>query len=351
MRPLRLIGLPVALVCLGLALWWAGACASAVAHHPPKTALPCRGAAPPSRYLHVIWIVFENQGYDQVLGNHTLPYTNYLADSCGLAANYYGLGDPSLPNYIGMTSGGTWGVTGDSSAPLHVRSIFWQVEAAHLQWRSYSESMPRNCYPSDYPSRSPVYTAHHEPVLFYTDIHRECARWDVPLGTVRKGSFARALAKSKLPAFAFVGPNDDGGTRKAGCSRPCGNVDPPLSDSFLRGWMTKILASKAYISGKTAVFITWDEDATFQNTLCPALNCDHLATLVVSRSVRPGMRSAAFFSHYSLLRTTEDLLKLRGHLGKAASARSMAQAFHLVRSRPCHRRGRRHGRAGTGRRC
>jgi hypothetical protein len=152
----------------------------------------------------------------------------------------------------------------------------------------------------------------------------------VPLGTVQKGPLAHALATSTLPAFAIVGPNDDGGTTKPGCSRACGDVDTPLSDSFLRAWMRKILVSKAYASGRTAVFVTWDEDATFENTLCPALDCDHLATLVVSPSVRPRTRSAAVFSHYSLLRTAEDLLGLRGHLGKAASARSMAPAFRLL---------------------
>ena len=330
-RLVRLIAVLVALGSLGLALWWVGAGTSAVLRNS-TAARPCRGAEPPPRYAHVIWIVFENQGYDQVVGNRTLPYTNRLAASCGLATRYYGVGDPSLPNYIAMTSGGTWGVTGDSSAPLHVQSIFSQARAAHLQWRSYSESMPRDCYLLDSPSHNPVYTAHHEPVIYYAGIRRNCARWDVPLGTVQKGPLAHALATNTLPAFAIVGPNDDGGTTKPGCSRPCGDVDPPLSDSFLRAWMTKIFASKAYASGKTAVFVTWDEDATFENTLCPALDCDHLATIVVSPSVRRGTRSAVLLSHYSLLRTTEDLLGLRGHLGRAASATSMAPAFRLLRA-------------------
>ncbi len=328
----RLIAVPLALGALGLTLSWVGAGASAVLRNSTTAARPCRGAAPPRRYAHVIWIVFENQGYHQVVGNRHLPYTNRLAASCGLATRYYGVGDPSLPNYIAMTSGRTWGVTSDSSPALRVPSIFSQVRSAHLQWRSYSESMPRNCYRSDYPSSNPVYTAHHEPVIFYANIRRDCSRWDLPLGTVHKGPLAHALASGKLPAFAFVGPNDDGGTTKPGCSRPCGDVDPPLSDRFLRRWMKKILASKAYASGKTAVFVTWDEDATFENTLCPALDCDHLATLVISPSVRRGMRSAAAFSHYSLLRTTEDLLGLRVHLGKAASALSMAPAFRLLRA-------------------
>lgn len=293
---------------------------------------PCRGLVQPARYRHVIWIVFENQGYDNVMGNRTtLPYTNALAHACGLATNYFGVGDPSLPNYIAMTSGGTQGVTGDSSDPLSVPSIFSQVAAQHSQWRSYSESMPGNCYLSDSPPGQPVYTAHHEPAIYYSGIRSQCRRWDVPLGTVAAGALAADLAKNTLPAFAIIGPNDDGGTVKTGCSRPCGNVDPPLSDVFLRSWMSKIVASPAYRSGRTAIFITWDEDDSFTDSLCPALNCDHLATIVVAPSVRRSTTSGVLFSHYSLLRTTEQLLGIRQYLGNAAAANSMTKAFHLLR--------------------
>jgi hypothetical protein len=278
----------------------------------------------------VIWIVFENQGYDDVVGNHSLPFTNALARECGLATNYFGVGDPSLPNYIAMTSGGTWGVTGDSSSSLSVPSIFSQVKAQGRTWRSYSESMPRNCDRDDSPADNPVYTAHHEPVIYYSTVHSDCERWDVPLGTPTVGNLARDLRTDRLPAFAFIGPNDDGGTVKPGCSRPCGNVDPPLSDSFLRAWTAKIFASRAYRAGTTAVFVTWDEDSTFENALCPALDCDHLATLVISPSVRPGTRVATRFSHYSLLRTSEQLLGIHRYLGDAASANSMAPGFHLL---------------------
>jgi hypothetical protein len=144
---------------------------------------------------------------------------------------------------------------------------------------------------------------------------------------------ARDLSANTLPAFAIIGPNDDGGTVKPGCSRPCGDVDPPLSDGFLRSWTNRIVATRGYRSGKTAIFVTWDEDDSFSGSLCPSLHCDHLATLVVAPSVRPGNRSAAMFSHYSLLRTTEELIGLPGRLGQAATANSMAAAFHLLRAR------------------
>jgi hypothetical protein len=94
--------------------------------------------------------------------------------------------------------------------------------------------------------------------------------------------------------------------------------------------MRAILASRAYKQGNTAVFITWDEDASFSNSLCPKLNCDHIATILVGASIRPGTRSALPFSHYSLLRTTEELLGLNQYLGQAQAAKSMSTAFHLL---------------------
>jgi phospholipase C len=290
----------------------------------------CAGRAAPVRYQHVIWILFENEGYDQIIGASSLPFTNRLAVECGLATNYYGVGDPSLPNYIAMTSGGTWGVSSDTSGPLDRPSIFSQLRAQGLDWRVYAESMPRNCYPSDFPSQNSVYTAHHEAVLYYSAIRSDCRRWDVPLGTATRGPLANALANNTLPAFAIISPNDDGGTTKPGCARPCGDVDPPLSDSFLRIWINRIVASNAYRSGATAIFITWDEDASFSGHLCPTLDCDHLATLVVAPSVPAGTRAATRFSHYSLLRTTEELLGLKGRLGHAASAASMSGPLQLL---------------------
>ena len=55
----------------------------------------------------------------------------------------------------------------------------------------------------------------------------------------------------------------------------------------------------------------------------------HVATIVLSEETQPGTRSAKLFNHYSLLRTTEELLGLGKLLGKAAHANSMRSAFGL----------------------
>ena len=58
------------------------------------------------RYDHVLLIIMENEGYNQVVGNQFAPILNALANDYGLATNYTGVADPSEPNYVAMLGGG-----------------------------------------------------------------------------------------------------------------------------------------------------------------------------------------------------------------------------------------------------
>ncbi len=55
----------------------------------------------------------ENHGYDEIIGSADAPYLNQLATQCGVAANYTSVAHPSLPNYLALTGGDTYGVTTD----------------------------------------------------------------------------------------------------------------------------------------------------------------------------------------------------------------------------------------------
>ena len=69
------------------------------------------------------------------------------------------------------------------------------------------------------------------------------------------------------------------------------------------------------------MFVTFDESEGGSSQQVP--------TFVISPSTPRGARSGAPFTHYSLLRTTEELLGLSPYLGAAASAPSMRAAFGL----------------------
>jgi hypothetical protein len=293
---------------------------SAVASARPGPAVqatsgPC-GTATSATYTHVLWIWMENHSYGTIIGSSRAPYINSVAKECGLATNYHNISHPSLPNYISATSGLALSklapfvsdcdpVPGCTTA---AKSIFGQGES----WKAYEESMPSNCFKTD----SGEYAVRHDPPPYYTTL-AGCATLDVPYPKL-----ASDLSSGKLPAFSFVTPNliDDmhDGTVKQG-------------DTWLSNNLPVILASSAYKSGSLAVVITWDEGEGGSSNNCALNTTDvgcHVATIVVSPTTKVGSKSSTLFNHWSLLRTTEDLLHLPA-LGQAAAATSMASAFNL----------------------
>jgi hypothetical protein len=261
----------------------------------------------------------ENHSYSDIIGNTSqAPYINSVASECGLATNYHNLSHPSLPNYVGATSGlavssltpfvPDCNPTGScvTSAP----SIFGQGES----WKAYEESMPSNCLGSN----SGEYAVRHNPPPYFTSLSG-CSTFDVPYTQL-----ATDLAGNALPAFSFVTPNliDDmhDGTITDG-------------DTWLSNNLPTILNSPEYTSGSTAVFITWDEGTGGSGGENCATNTTDasckVATIVVSPSTPVGSQSATLFNHYSLLGTAEQLLGLP-LLGQAASATTMTSAFNLA---------------------
>ncbi len=262
-------------------------------------ASPCgRATTPPATYEHVVWVVMENKPYSAIIGSPTAPYINRLRSQCGSATRFFAEAHPSLPNYIAMTSGSTQGITDDggpSAHPLNVPSIFSQV--GRLGWRSLEESMTSNCLlasPGEYAVR-------HNPAAYYTNVQTACASRDVPLG----------VAPNISARFTFVTPNLCNDTHDCNVS---------TGDTWLKRFLPKLFARPAYRGGRTAVFVTWDEDDHSQR--------NQIATLVIAPSVGAATTSAKRFNHYSMLRTTEQLLGL-GFLGNAARAASMRGAFGI----------------------
>jgi hypothetical protein len=274
----------------------------------PTAAAPC-GTSPsrPTTYEHVVWIVMENKSFSDVIGSANAPNLNRLAHLCGLAANFRAEGHPSLPNYIAMTSGSTQGITNDGgpdSHKLNVDSIFQQVG----DWRSLEESMPSPCSMSD----TSDYAVRHNPAVYYLGLRATCAARDVPLGRTPDLS-AR---------FTFVTPNVCHDMHSSSCAGDtAGEIRE--GDAWLGPFLASVFETKQYRAGATAVFVTWDEDAGGDK------NAGHVPTLVFAPSVKPGTVSNVQFDHYSLLRTTEELLGLHSFLGAAATAPSMRSAFGL----------------------
>ena len=269
---------------------------------PAQTAssgAPAEPAASTKRYSHVVWVWMENHTYNQVIGNPSAPYETSLAHQYGTATHYASVGSPSLPNYVGATSGGTQGIADDADPTVHVLTVdnlFRQVRASGGTARSFEESMPNNCVLGGVGT----YAVKHNPAAYYTgaDDRSACKTDDVP--------FSGTLPSGTLPTFSFVTPNlcDD-------------THDCPVAagDAWLKSFLPPLLHGADYQGGSTAIFVVWDEYTTMPN-------------VVISPTTPAGTVTAQPFDHYSLLRTTEQMLGLP-LLGRAASAPSMRGAFHL----------------------
>jgi hypothetical protein len=259
---------------------------------------PCgKAKTPPGRYDHVVWVVMENKAYGSIIGSSSAPYENRLAAQCGWAKNFFAESHPSLPNYIAMTSGSPQRIRDDNAPASHrlnVPSIFAQLGGG---WRALQQSMRSTCVLTS----SGSYAVKHNPAAYYTNIRSACKARDVPL----------ASSPDISARFTFVTPNLCNDTHD--CSVATG-------DRWLKTFLGKLFAGAEYKAGKTAVFLTWDED--------DGSTSNHVATIVAAPSIKPGTAPSARFSHYSMLRTTEEMLGL-GLLGNAAQANSMRSAFGI----------------------
>ncbi|HJU37375.1 MAG TPA: alkaline phosphatase family protein [Gaiellaceae bacterium] len=299
-------GLSVAFLGLG----GSSSAASCHAHHgrcptTSTTATTGTTTTPGSGYSHVVWIVMENHSYSQIIGNTaSAPYINSLAQTYGNAEEMFAEAHPSLPNYIAMTSGSTQGITDDSgpsSHPLDVPNIFAQLGTGA---RALEESMPSNCYRSN----SGNYAVRHDPAVYYTNF-AACSTQVVPLGSTPNLS-AR---------FTFITPNLCHDMHANSCSGS--NDEIAQGDTWLKGFVPELLSTPEYTSGSTVIFITWDEGES-----CSGCT-NQIPTIVISPTTK-GIRSTTTFNHYSMLRTTEEILGLP-LIGGAATATSMRAAFGL----------------------
>jgi phospholipase C len=250
----------------------------------------------------------ENHSASAVLGPRAAtPFEKDLTVRCGSGTNYHAVGSPSLPNYLGATSGSIQGVHDDarpSTHPIDSDNLFRQVRAAQQSARSYEEAMTQNCQPR----AAGRYAVKHNPQGYYVggDDPAACQRDDVPLGSLTAGALVNDLDRGQLPAFSFITPDLCNDTHDCG-------VD--VGDAWLRQWVGLLLNSSVYTAGRTALFVVWDEPTP-------------MPVLVVSPTTPSGTSSTAPFDHYSLLHTTEELLGLP-YLGQAATATSMRPAFGL----------------------
>jgi len=268
-------------------------------------------------FKHIVVIVFENHEFDSVVGNWAMPNFNKYADANTLLTQYYAITHPSLPNYLAVFGGDTFGITTDcEDCFVSATNLPDQIEASGRTWRAYFQDMPRPCFPND----TAIYVQKHNPFMYFDSIRLDAARCDrsvVPLQQLDTD-----LAAGTLPDFVYIMPNSCVSTDDIYSNPDC-NLG--LADGWLGGIMDKLLA---YLDPRAAsepylIVLTWDEGQG-SHSCCglPAEAGGRIATVLISPLAKSGFQDNTPYTHYSLLKTIETAWGL-SFLGHAADDKNV----------------------------
>jgi Phosphoesterase family. len=244
----------------------------------PASAAKRKPKQPPPR---TAVIVLENHEYPQVIGNSgEMPFLNGLVPRGTLVTEYSGVSHPSLPNYLALIGGSTYGINSDcTECWASGTNLGVQLSEARISWRAYMEDMPEPCYPgATYGS----YAKKHDPFMYFESVTTVPSRCQ---NVVPAGSWLEADLRSKkgLRTFTWITPNlcNDGHD----CSLA-------TTDSWLSAWVPPVIKK---LGPEGILIITFDEGS-------PGL---HVPALVVGPGARKGTQLSGQFNHYSLLATIE----------------------------------------------
>jgi hypothetical protein len=254
---------------------------------------------------HVFVIVMENKERGSVIGSPSAPYTNALARRYASLTHMYGVAHPSLPNYLALTAGTTFGVTSDcTDCQQSGRNIADQLETAGLSWKAYMGGMPSACFKG---ATSGRYAKKHDPFMYYPSVADNPSRCKK---VVPETQLSKDLKAGRLPTFSFLAPDlcDD--------THDCG-VD--VGDSYLSRTVPPILKA---LGPKGFLVLTYDEGSS------GAHGGGQIPTVIAGPGVKRGAKPSATYNHYSTLRLIDDALRMPrlGH-ARDAAVKSPGAAF------------------------
>ncbi|MCL4338671.1 alkaline phosphatase family protein [Patescibacteria group bacterium] len=232
---------------------------------------------------HIAVIVMENKSFKDIVGNRSAPYINSLIPEYSLLGNYHAVAHPSLPNYIALVGGSTFGIESDcTDCFIKGNNLANQLEQYHKTWKAYMESMPSICFIGG----SGLYVQKHNPFIYFNDIRNNKERCDniVPFSKLESD------LKSNVPNFIFISPNLCNDMHE--CSTAIG-------DKWLSVQIPMILNSSAFNKQKSLLILTWDED--------DGLEDNKVAAIFIGSGIKKGYVSQIYYTHYSLLHTIENL--------------------------------------------
>jgi phospholipase C len=299
----------------------------------------------------IMIIVMENHSFDDIIGAtdrsgyHLLtPFLTQVAQTARLATLAFGVSHPSLPNYLSMIAGDSFGVTDDNGScyatprkprgchGFDKKNLVDSLEAAGISWASYNESMPGDGFMGQvYPKKGDgLYRQKHNPFAYFKDIATNPKR----LAHVKTFvDFKRTLNNGLLPRFSFIVPDEchDMHGSVPFCPGPNSSLIE-AGDNAVQKIVDGILGSGSF-TNRSLLFITWDEGDN--NLGCcdaaPILSGGHIPLMLIA-GVPGVVTSARPYNHYSLLATVEKVWNLP-KLGYTIDTKNVKPMLDLLPSK------------------
>jgi phosphatidylinositol-3-phosphatase len=250
------------------------------------------------RFSRVIVVVMENKEYGSIIGNSNAPYINSLADDYSLATQFYGVTHPSLPDYLAVTGGSTFGITSNcTDCHVNAPNITTQLEHAGISWKAYIEGLPAPC---SNVAEAGDYSKKHNPFMYYDDIVNDPTRCKKVVPLTQLDADRR---NGKLPQFVWVTPD---------MCHDMHDCTVKAGDEWLSRFVPPLLRT---LGSRGVLFLTFDEGASDAGC-CRYAAGGHIATVVAGPAARSRTKSSTSYSLYSLLRVVENSWRL-GLLGRA----------------------------------
>jgi hypothetical protein len=260
-------------------------------------------AATSSHATKVLTIIEENHSYAKAKTG--MPYLASLGRKYAYSSNWSAATHPSLPNYIAIAGGDTFGVRTDKE-PIPdpkigtAHSVFGQALRHGKTAMLYEESMGGKCSGTSVGE----YAAKHNPWVYFGTERAECHKRDVPAG--------RFLAKAKanaLPNAGMLVPNQ---------AHDAHNGTLAAADHWLHRRLPTVLGSRDFRSGRLTVIVTFDEDDRAAE--------NKVLTVVMNRRMTKHGAVTAALNHYAITGYYDKVLG--GPLLRKATKR-LAPAFGL----------------------
>lgn len=312
-------------LCLLLALLaGCGGSGGAASNPPPPPPPPPGGGGGggSSSPSIVAIIIFENQRFENVIGNPAMPFLNGLVPQGGLATQYYADIHPSIGNYFMLTTGDTQtAVTANNDSfagTIAADNIVRQLAAANKTWKGYFQSIPSAGYlgSDQYP-----YIRHHNPFSFFTDVQSSSA---LAANIMPLTQLSADESAGSFPNFMFIVPDNEHNAHDcpSGPSTTCTlNDHLAAADAFLAAQVPGLLNNATFKQSGVLVILFDEADAADLRHIG-----GRVPAIVLGATVKVGFQSTTMYQHQNVLRQISDMLKITAP-GASSTATGMSEFF------------------------